>query len=209
MTGEFLEKGGFMEYPEKAEFLRDSTMDCGNFALMNRSKRHGLRLGVQNQKVVDNEWVEILGAGAPILSSVLERTVTTHEDGPPMGKHELLIQLRSQWPRINWDERPYSVEAERVASDLMKYEARFFRSPQDELTLVQDFVILHILDPDGDRALVELTASRGYPQMIRKTHEPLTATVKRIINEMLPEFFHGQFRIEKFDVADGVWIVPV
>merc|ERR1719215_1416877 len=99
MTGPHLEMEGLLDVPPGAEVLKDSSVNAGSIALTTQKKRHGLQTTRTKSKQVpvDNSWTEILGSGSSASSYALDRQVTTNEDGPPMSKHELLNQLRTEW----------------------------------------------------------------------------------------------------------------
>jgi len=229
MDAEQLASRGYLDLPASAQLIRDSMLD--GLSLVKLGQKHGLggqmlRNAASLQSIADDAWSELLGNGAVAKNTAVDRTVTAQEDGPPMAKFELLNQVRTEFPKLRWDENPFASEAERLVKDLRNYEVRMFRDPKDKLTAVQDVVILHIIDPDGERALVHLTppspsaaaekgaapltsaGEKGYPQGLRKLHEPFTGTVKRIINEHLPKFFQDQIEVNKFACSDGVWILP-
>jgi hypothetical protein len=208
MTTDQLEAGGYLAIPHDAKLFKNSAESFGS---AQNSRQHGLQtLLVDDHELIwDTSWTEILGNGTPLQQAPLERTVTasSSDEGPPMNKHELLNTLRAHLPKVAWDQLPHSQEVERLAKGLRNYEIRMFESPEGVLTAVQDYVVLHILDPDGDRVLVHLSPPSGYLQSLRKSYEPLVQTGKRIINDLLPKFLEEELNVHRFDISNGAWIL--
>lgn len=197
-----LDKRGYLDLPPEAEAIKDK--DVTKLLSTSRSKQLE-----ENQEPAPEQgsWIEILSNGVHLKDGKFDR-VLNRDENPPLNQTQLLDCLRESYPEVEWESRQCHVELDGIARSLRECEGRMFFSPSGVLTLVKDFIVLHIRGPDGENRLIRNTPPSGFPRAVRRTHEAFPKAARRILLEQVPAILHEHLKVQDFAISEGAWMEP-
>lgn len=156
--------------------------------------------------------------GAPAVTTTLERwkelLAPGHESQMRIDrvvKEDVVPMSAEQLRKVLADEKELAVgerESLLLCTDLAWGDSRLFRNPGPggALLNVRDAIVLLVLDPSGQLALVQETEPCGLPTGRRKASEPLETAAQRVIDNSVPAFLRPHLKALPFHRHDGAWL---